>query len=72
MVLAAEFNSLDEACVAVQAEQAGDDATWMPLAALLSADMFHNAGSRVGFSKNRLPAIPGALLAPSNPPAALA
>lgn len=58
----AEFNSLDEACVAVQAEQAGEDATWMPLSALISAEMFKSLGNRVGYSKNRMPAIPGALL----------
>jgi hypothetical protein len=56
----AEFSSLAEARAAVAAEQAGEDATWMPLAALISAQMFGELGDRVGYSANRLPAVPGA------------
>ena len=56
-----EFSSLAEALAAVKAEEAGDDATWMPLAALISAEMFHQLGDRVGYSIQRPPAVRGGL-----------
>ena len=56
-----EFNSLAEALATVKAEEAGDDATWMPLAALISAEMFHELGDRVGYSVHRPPTARGAL-----------
>jgi hypothetical protein len=55
-----EFNNLAEALAAVKAEEAGDDATWMPLAALISAEMFHELGDRVGYSVHRPPTARGA------------
>ena len=60
-----EFNNLAEALAAVKAEQAGDDATWMPLDALISAQMFHEVGDRVGYSVHRPPTARGAKLKPT-------
>lgn len=54
-----EFNTLAEALSAVKAEEAGDDATWMPLGALISAQLFRELGDRVGYSVNRPPAVKG-------------
>ena len=59
-----EFNNLAEALAAVKAEQAGDDATWMPLDALISAQMFHDVGDRVGYSVHRPPTARGVLPKP--------
>ena len=54
-----EFNNLAEALAAVKPEEAGDDATWMPLAALISAELFHEVGDRVGYSVHSPTAVRG-------------
>ena len=65
-----EFNSLDEACAAVAQEAAdSDDATWLPIGALISASVFSEMGMRMGYmgpaarlgpgEKVRVEALPG-------------
>ena len=65
-----EFNSLDEACAAVAQEAAdSDDATWLPIGALISASVFSEMGMRTGYmgpaarlgpgEKVRVEALPG-------------